>query len=509
MNHRALLSVSFLVFAPAVLAIDCSSDEATRSATNGGKSSGGEASGGEANGGEANGGEANGGEASGGEANGGTAAQGGVAGATDSGAGGAIVTVPPDTSVPAQPWDWAGVIGSGQSLAVGEQGKPVVSATQPYGNLKLSTGTLAWPVDPASEILRMVPLIEPIGRLSTGYPSSWPTNIAGETPHTGMASQVTSMVMAANGGDYVGVHGEFGENGQCLTYLVKGAAVNGVNGRAYAATLIETQAIARLAQAAGKTYGVGAFIMTHGECDAGSATYEADLYKLLSDYNADIAAITGQTQKVQLIVSQQNSVGRFSTATQAQWQVGVNHPTEAVCSGPKYHLPYAADGIHLTAEGYRQLGEKYGQVYYERVVQGRNWQPLYPTSVERSGQVITVHFHVPVPPLAWETSLFSPPLPNSDQWKLGRGFEVRTPTALVTVTSVEIVGDSVRITCAEALPDAGVKVAYAMWGNPTAMTTPHQGTTHWGLLRDSDPFVGSVTGKPQPNYAVAFYMDVP
>ncbi len=507
MNHRAQLSRSLLAFVPAMIAINCGSDDGTRSVTNSGTSKGGKSSGGQAGGGQA----------SIVDAAGGTNAQGGVAGATDLGAGGSdnigaagvVVTVIPDTSVPAQPWDWAGVIGSGQSLAVGQMGKPAISTTQPYNNLKLSTGTLPWPVDPASAILTLVPLIEPSGRPSTSYPSSWPTNIAGETPHTGMANQVTSMVMAANGADYIGVHGEFGENGQCMNFLVKGAVDNGVNGRAYAATLIETQAIARLAQAAGKTYGVGAFIMTHGECDASSATYEAELYKLLSDYNTDIAAITGQTQKIQLIVSQQNSGGRFSTATQAEWQIGVNHPTEAVCSGPKYHLPYAPDGIHLTADGYRQLGEKYGQVYYERVVQGRNWQPLYPTGVGRNGQVITVHFHVPVPPLAWETSQFSPPLPAMAQWTNGKGFEVRTPTSLVTITSVELVGNSVRITCADALPETGVKVAYAMWGNPTAMTEPHQGTTHWGLLRDSDPFVGSVTGVPQPNYAVAFYLDVP
>ncbi|WP_437954165.1 hypothetical protein WME98_40935 [Sorangium sp. So ce296] len=35
-------------------------------------------------------------------------------------------------------------------------------------------------------------------------------------------------------------------------------------------------------------------------------------------------------------------------------------------------------------------------VYHEKVVLGRDWQPLQPTRVERSGRVITVHFHVPV-----------------------------------------------------------------------------------------------------------------
>jgi hypothetical protein len=41
------------------------------------------------------------------------------------------------------------------------------------------------------------------------------------------------------------------------------------------------------------------------------------------------------------------------------------------------------------------------------------------------------------------------------------------------------------------------------------MTQPFVATFRWGLLRDSDPFVGYTTQKLQPNFAVAFEMDVP
>ena len=167
------------------------------------------------------------------------------AGGSDGGASGSGGTGPIAVNIP---WDWAGVIGTGQSLAVGEKGNPVKATTQPYGNLKLSTGSAAWPLDPQDATFTMVPLVEPIGRRATGYPSSYPTNISGETPHTAMANQVTALVNAASGQDYVGVHGEFGENGQCMTYLKKGATMSGVNGRAYEATLLETQAVMRLAR---------------------------------------------------------------------------------------------------------------------------------------------------------------------------------------------------------------------------------------------------------------------
>jgi hypothetical protein len=306
----------------------------------------------------------------------------------------------------------------------------------------------------------------------------------------------------------VGVHGEFGENGQCLNYLVKEPKddPDGINGHAYAATLFETETITRLAKAAGKTYGVGALIVTHGECDAGNSSYEDGLYQLLKDYDTDIKAITGQSEGILMIISQQNSVNDRSASTLAAWRLGLDYPDDVVCSGPKYQYPYYEDNVHLITQGYRMLGEKYGQVYFERVVMGRNWQPLEPERATRSGRTITVDFHVPVPPLRWEKD-FSPPQADVAEWQAGKGFEVTGGGKRLTIESVDIDCNSVHITCAEDLPDA-VTVGYAMTASATAMKSPYNATTHWGLLKDSDPFVGSGTGEPQPNYAVAFEMPV-
>ena len=405
------------------------------------------------------------------------------------------------------PWDWSGVIGTGQSLAVGDHGRPIQSTNQPYGNLKLSTGKLSWPVDPNDTNLAMVPLVEPVGRLASRYPSSWPDNISGETPHAAMANQISALVQAASGRDFIGVHGEVGENGQCMTFLRKDATQRGVNGRSYEAALVETKAITRLAKAAGKTYGVGAIIVTHGECDAGNVNYEGDLFKLWSDYNTDLPAITGQARKILLIVSQQNAVNDRSASTLAQWKAGVNHSGDLVCSGPKYQYP-SAEGIHLTTGGYQQLGEKYGQVYYQRVVLGNNWQPLQPTNIERNGAVITVRYHVPAPPLVWETA-FQAPHQSVEEWKQGKGFEVSTSSGgRVAIDSVAISGNAVIITCASD-PGSNARAGYAMIGERARMMAPFGGTFRWGLLRDSDPFEGAITKKAQPNYGVAFEMVAP
>ena len=210
-------------------------------------------------------------------------------------------------------------------------------------------------------------------------------------------------------------------------------------GRAYKATLFEASAISRLAAAATKTYGIGAIIITHGESDSGSATYENDLVQLWSDYNQDLPPLTGQaaTKKIPMLVSQQNAVPSpppppmlptptGSASSIAQWKVGVDHPGDIICIGPKYQYPYAPDSsgyIHLSPHGYELLGEKYGQVFFERVVAGHDWQPLQPTSIEVAGNVVTVHFHVPVPPLQWDETF--PPPSQCPRPRMGDGTWVR------------------------------------------------------------------------------------
>lgn len=413
-------------------------------------------------------------------------------------------------ATPHLPWDWTGIIGTGQSLSVGARAPKVHSTNQPYGNLQLSTDHLPWPVDPNDPKLALVPLVEPIGRLAPTFPSSWPENIDGETPHTAMANEISALVRADFDRKFVSVHSAVGEDGQGMIFLRKNPVHRGLNGHSYEAAMIETKAINRLAKAEGKTYGVGAIIVTHGESDAGNKDYENELYQLWQDYNTDLPAITGQTQKIPMIVSQQDSCNDRSPSTQAQWKIGVDHPAEIVCSGPKYQYPYFNDAIHLTSDGYRQLGEKYGQIYFARVILGQDWQPLEPVRVEHNGKTITIHFHVPVPPLAWETR-FQPPHQSDDAWKAGKGFEISTSAGdKVTITSAKISRDSVIITCATD-PGSNARVSYAMIADPgrAKMMTPYPGTFRWGQLRDSDPFVGANTKEPQPNYCVAFELTTP
>lgn len=416
---------------------------------------------------------------------------------------------------PDAPWDWAGIVGTGQSLSVGTQPVNDRVNESPYENLMLDLGDAeVQPFDADSDTLSIAPLEEPLRSLQTSYPSPYPGNLYGETPHGSMAIQISSLVQASSGASYTTVHTVVGESGQGMVALRKDAADDDpAVGRAYAATLFEVQAIARLAREQGQTYGVAAIFLTHGETDSGSSSYGDAIVQLWNDYNTDLQALTGQTQEIQMFISQQHAYGYEAgsirgtpVGTLAQWLVARDTPG-IVCTGPKYQYPYHTDNIHLTALGYEMLGEKYGQVYTQHMVEGRAFRPLEPTEVERAkDDTLRIRFHVPVGPLQWEERLPAPHQLALTMWSRGRGFELRKGATRLAIADVELVGDdSVELTTQEPLPE-DVTLSYAMYADGITFDGLAR---RWGQLRDSDPFVGAVTGIAQPNYAVAFEMRVP
>lgn len=408
-----------------------------------------------------------------------------------------------------EPWDWNGIIGTGQSLAVGVEGRPL-RATQPsYRNLKLDLGGGSFPkTQDTSERLSVTALCEPIRPFASGYPAPFPGNIYGETPHTCMASQITALVLAASSGqgDYVSVHSVVGESGQPLRALAKGAVPVDDTGLAYAASLFEVRALARLARQAKRSFGVAAIVLTHGESDAENPDYLGGLLRLWRDYDADVAALTGQRQKPLLLLTQQSAVpdrpGTVAASALAALGASLAEPEHIVCVGPRYQYEYAPDAVHLQSIGYDRLGEKYGQVFFERSVLGRPWLPLAPTAVERHVGVVSIDFHVPVPPLAWAETLPAPHAPGH-VWANGRGFELLADGVPARIEAVEIVGTRVKLRTSAS---GRLVVRYAA----TASLKPRiHGTWRWGQLRDSDPFVGATTHAAQPNHAVSFELAVP
>jgi hypothetical protein len=383
--------------------------------------------------------------------------------------------------------DWVGIIGTGQSLSVGV-GAPPISTIQPYNNLKLldSGPDPRYPLDGGGD-LSLVPLTEPIKPRLSGYSDQqYPNNIFGETPNTAMANEISALWLDRTGGDYVTIHAPVGWSGHCLRDIDKRGT-----GRAYPGTLSEGRSFQRLANEAGKTFAFGAVILTHGECDATNPGYEDGLYQLWQDYNEDLKAITGQSQDLPLLVSQQSTIvvprGGSSAAV---WRLGIDHPGQGYCVGPKYQYQYNSDHLHMDAAGYRRLGEKYAEVYDLVVNQAVFWKPLQPNTLVRDGARITVYFDVPNPPLNWDENISRPHQEVHTAWANGRGFEVSDSTGELTITSVEIVGDDVlEITLDREPTGTNLLLRYALTQDGTGI----QGGTELGMrgqLRDSDAPVG-------------------
>jgi hypothetical protein len=401
-----------------------------------------------------------------------------------SGAGGHGGEAP--TIMPA-PFDWVGIVSTGQSLSVGATSTPVVSSAQPYHNLMLADAAPDPKFDGQGDMLSLAPLTAPI-RPVAGGGVAYPHNILGETPSEGTSNQISALTLARGGFDTVSVASNVGESGQSISVIKKGGT-----GKAYAATLYEGAAIKALAKEQGKSFGYGAIILTHGETDAGDATYEAQISKLQDDYNTDLKALTGQQVDIPLLISQQGTfpqdANSFALSTLAAWQLGVKAPGKVLCVGPKYQYEYSGDHIHLPAAQSRRLGEKYAEVYVRAILMKEPWAPLQPTSVSRSGAVITVDFHVPDPPLAWEETISPPHQEVVKQWAAGRGFEVADSTGPLTITDVAITGSSVTVTLAAPPTGQNLQLSYALIQDKAGYSG---GTDNGrrGQLRDSDAFLG-------------------
>jgi len=189
-----------------------------------------------------------------------------------------------------------------------------------------------------------------------------------------------------------------------------------------------------------------------------------------------------------------------STVPVQQLAAAAARPDRIFVVAPKYMLGYVADGVHLTGDGERMLGEYYAKAWRRVLVDGEAWLPVSPRAVQRDGAVITVDFIVPAPPLVLDTTLVT------DPGTFGFGFG-DTSGAAPTIAAVAIVDDDTVSITLSAEPVGGNKrLRYAMTGSAGAAAGPTTGAR--GNLRDSDATV-SLAAYPLFNWCVHFDEAVP
>jgi hypothetical protein len=404
--------------------------------------------------------------------------------------------------VGAPPFRIIGVPNSGQSLGTGDYGDPPLSTVQPYANVQLhdSSGNYN---NAASGTWSRIPLIAPEradkytggGGITTPYPS----NIGGESPDIACCNTISALL----GANWIMLPSNCGQGGAAYTVIEKGGT-----GNAYASQLLE----ATVATGMAVGYGVGFALLTHGEADATDSpgVYSGFLESYQPDLQSDLQSITGQHTGIPLLLSQQNAfpmgpIGTYGYNQSSLEQIEAAGTSSIIFTGPKYYYPYYTDRAHLTNSGYQQLGEKYGQVA-SRILTGQGWTQFLVKSIQRVGNVITVTFNVPVTPLVFNT-IFTPPHQSGTYvaWAAGKGFEAWVGGyngTIVGISSVAIVGKSTVVITCSARPDT---IGYAH--------TPDVGGGSYtggfpdgrcGLLQDSDPFVGPITGIAQANWCPEF-----
>lgn len=239
---------------------------------------------------------------------------------------------------------------------------------------------------------------------------------------------------------YTSVGLGFGKSGQPISALAKGAVT-------YTHGLAQVSGAKALADAAGKTIGVLTCGWIQGESDSATApaTYSTALQQLVSDWNADVKAITGQTDDIVFLCHQQGTEQYFvgaGTDLEPQQVQGLAIAAAAdpriMIVGPTYWAPHR-DGVHLTDDGYYLWGLLYGRALYA-ATRGERWRPLSCVAARRySARTIVADFYVPDEgALAIDTTTVSDPG--------GYGFRVRDDGGEPTVTAVEIISPArVRI----------------------------------------------------------------
>ena len=380
------------------------------------------------------------------------------------------------------------VLSTGQSLSVGALGTPTRSLTQPYANTMFVTGVMTGSVGLTS----FVPLVEgapapDVETMSSSF-ASLVTKVARDVVLVGQPMGKTSHDLLISG---------HGVGGIAYVGLKKGTVP-------YANGIAQAKAGHDLALAANKSHVVRAVTNVHGESDSqvNNVAYEANLLEWQSNYETDVKAITGQVEPIPMLhtqISSWTSLAGLPTTSiipSAQLAAHVNAPGKIVLVGAKYHLPYVTDGVHLTNEGYRHMGEDYAKVYRRVILEGKPWEPIHPKTITRAGAVITVKMHVPAPPLVLDTTIVTNP---------GNfGFEWVSDVPVPTITSVVLSGADTVVITLSAVPGANGRLRYAFTGTSGARGGPTTGPR--GNLRDSDT-TPSRNGYALYNWGVHF--DVP
>ena len=405
----------------------------------------------------------------------------------------------------------------GQSLNQGTSDGTISlpNPVDPHNSLSLSTGNIGAFSLVGDEALDPAQIIY----LRPSYEIRTARNLT-ESMGTALMGSLSEREIAAGAVRGARLYIAHGKGGQVIANLVKGGGWF-ENGIAYAQ---KAQALS-LSQ-----FGKGTFTRAvhweQGQADRGllplgtqtRSGYSTALTSIRSDYDADIrVGVFGSPRPILMTIGQLTANGTVAAAEDALGaseialaQLDVVEADEAAgnttaatqlwaISTADYMLKgtvygYLGGGPHLYAGGYDIKGEYQAKTRDWIFRRGRWWTGLRPSGAPtRVGTVITVPFHVPVPPLVFDTTT----LPDFTQFSGSKGFVFRDSAGTVAISSVTITDDGtgtasggtvgigkVQVTLAASPSGTGQTLEYAYRGSVN-MTSQYRAGA-WGNLRDSD-----------------------
>lgn len=413
----------------------------------------------------------------------------------------------------------------GQSLSCGYEGHPAISKADPYDNLMLGNsvhyGASAtnWLVI-GPQVFNDLKATVAGGAAGVMTPSEvaaldWTDDARGETVgETALAVLRRAFLdrlnlTASAAQPYTArrfLLSEAGSGGQTIEVLSKG------NNPTRYPRIVDCATKAKAAAtAAGLSYGVGAYLWLQGEANyvvgAGisntAADYKARLYQLKADLNADLAVgLAGQSRPVPFFTYQtggtyvNDAVG--VGVSQGQLEFALENP-DVFMVAPVYQVPDKYG--HLSANGYRWMGEYFGKVMVEVLVHRRKWRPLSPLRATYRGQEVLLEFHVPAPPLQWGKPWLMTSASGTEMVAAdfdNKGFVAVDDSGTMTGVTPDLVGDcTVRLTLPRA-PVGALKIRYGT-----------QATRGSGCLMDSDPAVANGLFTYLPSEGATFPDNIP
>lgn len=217
--------------------------------------------------------------------------------------------------------------------------------------------------------------------------------------------------------------------------------------------------------------------------DYPETNYKKLLKQFQTDISNDIKSITHQGNHVQIICYQTNNVSggrKFQPylynciegrIPQSQLEL-VRDDSSFWASGPTYPYDFVRERIHIDSISQQLHGQLVALTALDILHNRKQQRGLLPQEISYKENGITIKFHVPAPPLTWDTIHVTPPALY--------GFSVITPDKKNILRAVTLQDDYVHLLC--STQPKGCRVRYAINGERMKSGRKHGPR---GNLRDS------------------------